>query len=783
MGTQVQLSPGIVTREVDLTGYVPATSASEGAFAGVFRWGPVEKRILIDSEQSLATRFGKPSIFNYETWFSAMNFLSYTDKLWISRAADTTGNNATKSYVGNSTNLVIESGNNVLVLANSTVGNTTDLAVGMVLFYTNASAIPTGATIASVNSTAVVLSDTATANVEAAEIVFRENIAYAAVALQADLNYDATDVSDWDEQTIKNDDHYSAREANGDSFDSAVLFVARYPGDIGNSLRVSVCDSPAQFKSNTTLAVNAHINATATALVGNVGSNTLTITIAPANTANVTQVTTANAHADTVRSLVSVGDLIEIGNTRLGFQFLTVTAISTLGQTSNVFSFTLTCDDEVKLSTNTNNSYLSRYWEFYNAVDVVPGQSDYVLQFGNTSANDELHVVVVDELGKFTGSPGTILERYANLSRATNAKSQQGNAIYYKEVINQSSPYIWFANDRTTAPSNTAELISSSLASKPLSMTMIGGADGPDESNVPFGTLAFAWDMFQSTEESDIGLVIQGKARGEAVSHYTQLGNYLIDNIAEVRQDCVAFISPDKADVVSNTYEEANDLVEFRNNLRNTSYAVLDSGYKYQYDKYNDQYRWVPLCGDIAGLCARVDRTNDPWWSPAGINRGNIKNVLRLAYNPRQSDRDILYKNNINPVVSEAGFGTYLNGDKTLLEKPSAFDRINVRRLFITIRKAIKKASKTFLYEFNDDFTRAQWRNLVNPYLRDVKGRRGITDFLVVCDATNNTPEVIDRNEFVGDIYIKPARAINFITLNFVAVKTGVSFSEVVGKF
>jgi phage tail sheath protein FI len=235
--------------------------------------------------------------------------------------------------------------------------------------------------------------------------------------------------------------------------------------------------------------------------------------------------------------------------------------------------------------------------------------------------------------------------------------------------------------------------------------------------------------------------------------------------------------------VLNNVGNEAVSLKNWRSATRSTSYAVLDSGYKYQYDRYNDVYRWIPLNGDIGGLCARTDQTNDAWWSPAGFNRGQIKNLVKLAFNPRKSERDVLFSNNINPVVTFPGQGTVLYGDKTMQTKPSAFDHINVRRLFIVLEKAISTAAKYSLFEFNDAFTRAQFKNLVTPYLRTIKGRRGITDFLVVCDDTNNTAQVIDSNQFVGDIYIKPARSINFIQLNFVAVPTGVQFSEVVGKF
>jgi hypothetical protein len=329
---------------------------------------------------------------------------------------------------------------------------------------------------------------------------------------------------------------------------------------------------------------------------------------------------------------------------------------------------------------------------------------------------------------------------------------------------------------------NTALLIANSTATTPKTFSFVNGSDGDDESNVAIARLTAAYDLFASAEEVDISLILTGKSRGG--TNGEQLANYLIDNIAESRRDCVVFVSPDRDDVVTNGgKDEAQDIVTFRNSLRSTSYAVLDSSYKYMYDKYNDVYRYVPNNGDTAGLMVRTDTERDPWWSPAGYNRGGIKNVIKLSYNPPKADRDQLYKNGINPVCTFPGQGTILFGDKTMLSKPSAFDRINVRRLFIVLEKAIATAAKFTLFEFNDAFTRAQFKAMVEPFLRDVQGRRGITDFKVVCDETNNTGEVIDRNEFIGDIYIKPARSINFIQLNFVAVRTGVDFTEVVGKF
>lgn len=791
-----QISPGVITNEFDLTGIIPAVATTEAAIAGVFTWGPVETRELITSEEFLAERFGKPTNLNPETWFTAASFLAYGNRLYTVRAADVVGNNFLVTYANDSVNAVttgttVGGYNSKRVLR---IDDTSNLSVGMKLYYTSNNYIPVGALISAISANAyVVLNDTVESNIAVnVEVAFCEaNITYTAVAQQSDLGYNLGDITDLDGQVVKNEAHYVEREANGITFDESVLYVARFPGEIGNSLRVSVVDKRTQYNRTIDLSrgdlatgsVNADYNASASYMTSTPGSNTVTVQIAPADTANATQVAFANVAIEQVREWMTVGDIVQVGGGRTGLQYLKVVNVNSATVTSNVFSFTMQMDDEVKLSNSYNNATIRRYWEFFNSVDSPPGQSDYVRQFGNTSANDEVHVVVVDEGGKFTGSPGTILEVYKNLSRATDAKSNDGASIYYKTVINERSKYIWWANDRTTATSRTAALIRNSTGEEPLNMRLDGGSDGGDEGDIAIGTLTAAYDMFASGEEVDISLVLAGKARGESVSYYTQLANYLIDNIAESRKDCVVFISPDKSQVVNNRYEELNSMLNFRSVLRSTSYAVCDSGYKYMYDKYNDVYRWIPLNGDIAGLCARTDLTNDPWWSPAGFNRGKIKNAIRLAFNPNQAERDSLYKDNINPVVSMKGEGILLYGDKTLLSKPSAFDRINVRRLFIVLEKAIARASKYFLFEFNDDFTRTQFKAMVNPYLRDVKGRRGIYDFTVVCDDSNNTAEVIDRNEFIGDIYIKPARSINFIQLNFVAVRTGVNFSEIIGKF
>lgn len=588
--------------------------------------------------------------------------------------------------------------------------------------------------------------------------------------------------------TIKNRDDYDDKVG---SFSGDVEYIAKYPGALGNSLKISVCDSTNAYsktidlQSNTTGDSNASFNNTLLTL--SVSSNTARIRVANTNGVGVTNAQ-AVTFATAVSALYTVGDYIEVGNSSIGKQTLKITAIALVNADATAANTGVggTCDinlslaDPLKLSTAISSNSSVRYWEYFNQVDTAPGTSLFQSQTttGNTAAIDEVHVVIADEDGGFTGAPGTVLEVFKGLSRATDAKNADGSSNYYKTAINERSQYVWWASDRANAASALASALSSSTNTKPMTISFQGGVDN-DESSVAFADLARGYDLFASAEEVDISLLLTGMSRGG--TNGEQSGNYLIDNIAEVRKDCVVFISPQKADVVNQTVGAADNVVALRNSLRSSSFAVMDSGYKYMYDKYNDVNRWVPLNGDIAGLCVVTDNSRDPWYSPAGTSRGQIRNSIKLAFNPSKAERDLLYKNGVNPVISSPGEGTILFGDKTLLAKPSAFDRINVRRLFIVLEKSIARAAKSLMFEFNDEFTRTQFRNLVEPFLRDVQGRRGITDFKVVCDATNNTAEVIDSNRFVGDIYVKPARSINFIQLNFVAVRSGIEFSEIVG--
>jgi phage tail sheath protein FI len=553
-----QLSPGVNVSEIDLTTVVPSVATSIGAFAGPFAWGPANEVITISDEVRLADRFGKPDNTNYEHWFSAANFLAYSNNLKVVRS----------------------------------------------------------------------------------------------INLQSSRNATANGGL-----LIQNDDDYESNHSGGAN--TNLEFAAKFAGSLGNSLRVELSD----------------------------GSTHVT-------------------------------------------------------------------------------------WDYAGNFTDIPATSDFVS--AQNGLNDELHIVVIDEDGKFTGTANTILEKFAFVSKASDAKNSDGSTNYYRDVINNRSRYIrWLSHPSTgTNWGNTASGTTFTNATSLVARSLFGGADG----TITTANINSAFSQVANPDSVDVSLIVSGPANAT-------IANHLIDTIAEVRKDCVVFVSPEKSDVVDNFGSEATSILTYRSTLSSSSYAVMDTGWKYQYDKYNDVFRWVPLNGDVAGLCARTDLERDPWFSPGGLNRGIIRNVIKLAYNPAKTDRDNLYLKGVNPVVSFQGEGTVLFGDKTLLSRPSVFDRINVRRLFIVLEKSIARAARSSLFEFNDQFTRAQFVALVEPFLRDVQGRRGITDFRVVCDETNNTPEVIDRNEFVGDIYIKPARSINFIQLNFVAVRTGVNFDEIVGQF
>ena len=565
---------------------------------------------------------------------------------------------------------------------------------------------------------------------------------------------------------IKNTTDYLDNYSSTASFAATVgVFAAREAGTLGNSLKISVCSNSTAFGPH---SMSGNLVADASAAIGD------------------TSITVDDG------SLMQVGDILEFGDSSnvpstdgapSGF-FYKITAISTHVLTIARFNPQTGATETGGLRhAVVDNAKILRHWEYYFQFSTPPTSTDDVVNAGGSL--DEMHIVVLDEDGGITGTAGTILETFEGVSQAVDAKSAQGNSNFFADVIYSQSKFVYVMDHETT-------LANSGSAKKGQTFDNTQGdafvvktyslASGTDDYAATNGEIATAYEKFSDTDAVDLSLLLCGPSQTTADATGDTKATAVMD-IATARKDCVAFISPARTDVVgvANAITQAQNVIGFADGLPSTSYAVIDSGYKYMYDRYNDVYRFVPLNGDIAGLCARTDNVADAWFSPGGFNRGQIRGAVKLAFNPNQTQRDELYKARVNPVTSFPGQGIVLFGDKTAQSKPSAFDRINVRRLFIVLEKAVSTAAKFQLFEFNDEFTRAQFRNLVEPFLRDVQGRRGITDFSVVCDDSNNTGDVIDRNEFRADIFIKPARSINFIQLNFIATRSGVAFSEVAG--
>ena len=635
-----QVSPGVLVQEKDLTRIIPAVSTSIGAFAGEFRKGPIDEITTISSEQELVSVFGKPDASNYEDFFSAANFLQYSNALRVIRTQNSSVSNATES----------------------------------------------GSTF-----------------------------------------------------VIKNLSDYVDNYADGSG--SIGLWAAKTAGAWGNNLKISTCPSSSVYSSSG-------------------------ITVNDSSTAAGDTVVTVSSGTS-----INVGDIINFGD-NYNYKVLSKSTNDITIKRKDEPEHFGAGDSSGLFAALTDGATVTRYWEFYDLVSKAPGTSPYVTQAGGS--NDELHIVVVDEDGGMTGVKGEVLEVYEAVSKASDAKGAQGDTNYYPTVIQNKSNYIYWMDHNASGTNwgSAASGVTYTSVTDVSNVSLSNGADGSTRTNAQLLT---SYELFADAETVDVGLIIAGK--GDA----THIDNLI--TIAEDRKDAVVFASPERADVVGVTSAatQASNVVGFFNGIRSSSYVMFDSGYKYMYDRYSDVYRYVPLNGDLAGLSARTDLIADAWYSPAGLNRGIIRGAVKLAFNPNKTQRDDLYRARVNPVATFPGQGTVLFGDKTGLTAPSAFDRINVRRLFITLEKAVATASKFQLFEFNDEFTRANFRNIVEPFLREVQGRRGITDFLVVCDETNNTGEVVDRNEFIAEIFIKPARSINFITLQFIATRTGVSFDEVAG--
>ena len=715
-------SPGIVVREVDLTiGRVDATSGGFGAIVAPFSKGPVDEPLLVQDEAGLLDNFGEPyeTDKHYEHWLVASSYLAYGGGLRVVRADDTE-------------------------LVNAFVGAATSVKIKSTEHY-------------------------------------------------GELGYDNNTITD-------------------------VTFAARNPGSWGNGLRVATIDSFGDQiltgVASTTVVVGMGITQTFSATLPKAGS---TETLDGHLKGIITEVTTTSS--GTKDLTVKVLSHVSAGNTETAVDYqasgiykfdsstLSITTLDSniVGQTTSVTGARDWFNDQTLTLTGAGSTIS------WSSISERPGTSSFAA--ARDSRFDEVHVVVIDGEGEVTGNPGTILERHLNLSKAKDAEYSLGSTAYWRKYLYNASSQVFGGSEPagivTTGFSsgftrqtdqawdqNAQGIIFGASGSNTYSLSGGKNYDGGTDLTATgaltstLGKLSEGYGLFENTEKHEVDFLLMGSANHTKETAQA-LANKLIA-VAEERKDAIAFISPYRGAFLADgtvgtvtTYSDAaitDRVVEFYAPITSTTFGIFDSGYKYMYDRFSDTFRYVPMNGDVAGCCARNDINNFPWFSPAGNSRGAILNAVKLAYNPSKTQRDELYTNRINPIIFSPGDGIILFGDKTGFGKASAFDRINVRRLFIFLEDAISAAAKDQLFEFNDEITRTNFVNIVEPFLRDVQAKRGIFDYVVICDETNNTAAVIDNNEFVADIFIKPARSINFIGLTFVATRTGVSFDEVIGN-
>ena len=749
-----QSSPGVVFQERDLTTITTLSTANIGLLAAPFTKGPVEEIVEIANERELAETFGKPNENNYEYWFTAAQFLAYGGTLKTVRVSSSTLKNSLADKTGSVDTQLIK-------------------------------------------------------NLDAYETTY--------------------------EGSSSNTFYFAARTP-GTLGDSIGIFMTDAGAD-----QVLVCPAPGSGNEHEFVA-DAAVTAASGGAAGKVYKYSLVLTVESIvgdftpGTSTTIAISGSNEAVD-VLAWDPANKKLEIGLQSGG-----VTGIIADGQTVTQGTNTcdiatggverkllvaldkgsveFAANDVVQDTNSTNvtvssvrDEYTERqYLPGLNWVNVAgrPGTSSYATSAGGH--RDEMHIIIVDVDGKITGTTGAVLERFIGLSKASDAKTTIGETNYYVTVLKQRSEYIYWGAHEDSVFNATAtpadgnwglsaarqfNLIRSAAGSTdfPAARTTVGSknnatryhrlSDGADYAaaggnyTVTNTDLVTAYELGEDPESQTVDFILAGPSGADDASALAKITSLV--NIVEERRDCMVFVSPRRANVVgvSNATTATTNIINFFDQLPSSSYAVYDSGYKYIYDKYNDVYRYIPCNGDIAGLCLQTTEVSEPWFSPAGFQRGNLRNAIKLAYTPTKSQRDRLYGARVNPVVSFPGQGVVLYGDKTALGFASAFDRINVRRLFLTIERVISGAAKSQLFEQNDESQRSLFLNIVEPYLRDVQGRRGVTDFLVKCDADNNPPEAVDRGEFYAEIFVKPTRTINYITLTFVATRTGVAFTEV----
>lgn len=794
------VSPGVSVREVDLTiGRIVPVVQNVGAIVGPFERGPVGEAVLIENETQLLNVFGKPKTTDdqYEYWMSASTFLSYGGALRVVRVENTNLTNSNVSGVGGTTSLSSLKINNQEDFDNNRTNDTDWIFASrtpgswanklkVCVIDNQADQIISGLNTTSISVTGFSTAQTRT-NVE---------IGITTTTLSG-ISTTGIDVGMIVESgSLANLVVSSITSVNGGTIffqtPSTNVAISTETLNFGNIVTTSI-----SRVIQVGFAVTQPLNKTSV-----VGSSVTTFTGVLRGL--VTEIGQSSVSVKVVERVDDSGNVFPVNYANPGNTSLT----------QNAFSFDKTTNSTITISGSgfTTTSYslpslsildwydnqqitLENGSVFWKSLAPKPGTSQYSNE--RNSKDDEVHVVVIDDVGGVSGISGNVLEKHLSLSKATDAIISPSQPIYYKDYINANSNYIYAGAPENGISSKLDGSLSlwgataqnnkfNVLGLKTYSLTSgkdysgVGNTGGFSVSNSDIIT---AYGVFRTVSEIAINFLINGPSGGPTIYEAQAKANELI-SIAEQRKDCVAVISSFKSGVVnqSNPTIQTSNILEFFSPLTSSSYAVFDSGYKYTLDRFNNRFVYLPCNADIAGLMAKTAVNSFPWFSPAGSSRGALNNVIKLAYNPSQVQRDQLYTNRVNPIVYSPGAGFILFGDKTGLSYASAFDRINVRMLFLTIEKTIEQAARAQLFEFNDAITRSNFVNIVEPYLRDVRAKRGITEFLVICDETNNTPDIIDANQFKADIYVKPARSINFIGLTFVATRTGVSFSEIVGN-
>ena len=797
-----QVSPGVVLRERDLSNAViVAQSNQTGAFASTFQKGPIGEVVYISSQKDLLDTFGKPSEANAEDWFVASEFLGYGGQLAVVRA-QTGANNATDDGTAVLVKTVGDweggTGSSKKIVAR-TAGSWGNSLKAIVVDSGADQYVTFGSTPAGI---AVNQQITFTGGVTAKVLSWDADTKTAALVLASGVakitTSDTLDIPDTGVAATTSNLAAGTGYRNGTSVEttggSGTGLRVNTTVNVGSTVSVNLTAGGASYATGAAIATTGGTGNGLTVNVTTDAGTVQSVTIAAAGTGytvgnTITIVGGNNAAQFTITAVEGGVTSVTISAGGSGYvvnDTITITGSTGTASTFKVASVTDTQISVTAVSDWYTNTEIPGTSLKLSAIGPRPGTSQYATDRG--LSNDEVHVAIIDVTGNISGAAETVVERLTYLSKISDAKSTEGANIYYKDLINQESGYIYHGAALSTiitgsSWNSSSGNISGSLAISGVIAHNLSGAI--DDYAYTAGEITSAYDEFADSEKVAVDFVLMGGSL--PLEDDTKSKALKCIAVATARRDSIAFVSPHKGNQIGtsgslSSAQQRDRTLAFFDGMTSSSYAVFDSGYKYIYDRFNDKYRYIPCNGDVAGICVATSSALDDWYSPAGLSRGGVRNAVKLAYNPSKDDRDQLYSTRINPIVSVSGSGIVLFGDKTALASPSAFDRINVRRLFLNIEKRVEGLAKAVLFELNDELTRSNFSASVNSYLNEVQARQGLTDFLVVCDSSNNTPDVIDRNEFVAELYLKPTRSINYVTVTFTATRTGVSFAEVVGR-